>query len=73
MTGTDEWNTKQENIQQEFLWALGLEETHQMTKSEYRTDPDNIKIDKLIKLYERYYLPKTNIQHNRSFLAKSSR
>ena len=43
MTGTDERNTKQEKIQQDFLWALGPEATHQITRSEYRSDPDNIK------------------------------
>ena len=49
-TGTYEWNTEQEKIQKDFLWALGPETTHQKTTSEYLTDPDNIKIDKLIKL-----------------------
>ena len=58
MTGTGEWNTGEEKRQQDFLWALGLEAKHQITKSEYQTDPDNIKIDKLIKLYTRYYLQK---------------
>ena len=65
MPGTDEWNSKQEKIQQDFLWALGTEATQQITRSEYRTKSDNIKIDKLIKLYNRYYIPKKKqIQHN---------
>ena len=42
MTGTDERKTKQEKRQQDFLWALGLAETHQLTKSEYRTDQDKV-------------------------------
>ena len=29
-----EWNTKEKKIQQEFLWALGSEATHQITRSE---------------------------------------
>ena len=66
MTGTNKWNTKQtEKIQQDFLWALGPETTHQIARSEYQTDPDNIRIDKLIKLYNRYYLPKRNKDNSR--------
>ena len=60
MPGTGEWNTKQKNIQQDFLWALRPEPTHQTTKSQNRSDPDNIKIDKLIKLHNKYYLAKRN-------------
>ena len=60
MTGTDECNTKEEKIQQDFLWALEPEATHQITKSECRTNPNKIKIKKLFKLYNRYYLPKRN-------------
>ena len=59
MTGT-EWKTKEEEIQQDFLWALEPETTHQITRSEYQTDPDIIKTDKLIKLYNRYNLLKRN-------------
>ena len=51
MAGTNEWSTKEEKIQQDFLWALRPKATHQITKSDYRTDPDNIKIDKLKKNY----------------------
>ena len=59
MTGAD-WNTKKEKLQQDFLWALGPESTHQITQSEYQTDPDNKKIDILIKLHNKFYLPKRN-------------
>ena len=73
LTGTDKWNTKQEKIQQDFLWALRTKARHQITRSEYRTDPDNIKIDKLIKLYNRYYLPKRNNSNSRGdFLGKTT-
>ena len=70
MPGTDEWNTKQEEIQQDFLRALTIEAVHQIPSSEHLTDPDNIKIDKLINLYNRYYLPKKNKYNSRGvFLA----
>ena len=59
MNGT-EWNTKEEKIQRDFLWALGLNAAHQIPQSEYRTDSDIIKIDKIFKLYNRHYLPKSN-------------
>ena len=32
LTGTDKWNTKEEKIQQDFLWALGLEAMHHLTR-----------------------------------------
>ena len=44
-------NAKQEKIQQGFLWALGPEARHQITRSDYRTDQDNIRQDKTIKIY----------------------
>ena len=73
MTGT-EWNTKKETIHQDFLWALEPEATHQITRSEYQNEPDNIKIEKLINLYHRYYLPKRNKNNSRGdFLGKTNR
>ena len=64
MNGT-EWEVKEEKIQEDFLWALGLETAHQIIQSENRNEPDKIKIDKLIKLYNRYYLPKRNTENSR--------
>ena len=39
MTGTER-DTKEGKIQQDFLWALGPEAMHQITRSEYRTEPN---------------------------------
>ena len=39
MNGT-EWIIKEKKIQQDFVWALGPEPTHQITRSEDRTEPD---------------------------------
>ena len=58
MTGTD-WKTKEEMIQQDFLCALGPEATDQIKRSEYRSEPDNNKLDKILKLCS-YYLPEIN-------------
>ena len=41
------------NDTKDFLWTLGPDATHQITQSEHRTDLDKIKIEKLIKLYNR--------------------
>ena len=43
MIGT-EWNTEEEKMKEDFLWALGNETRHQVTQSEYRTDPEKKKI-----------------------------
>ena len=55
------------NDTKDFLWTLGPDGTHQITQSEHRTDMDNIKIEKLIILYNRYYLPKKNKYNSRDF------
>ena len=53
---------------------MGPKATHQITRSEYRTDPDNSEIDKLIKLYNRHYLSKRNKYNSigASFWAKQT-
>ena len=64
-TGSAEWNTQEEKIQQGFLSALRPEATQQITRIEYRTEPDKNKIVKLLKLYNRYYLPKRDEYNSR--------
>ena len=65
---------KRKKIQQDFLWALGPEAAHQTAQSEHQIKPDKIKIDKLIKLQNRYYLPKrTNTTLEEIFLGKTNR
>ena len=53
---------------------MGPEALFQITRAEYKTDPDSIKIKDLIRLYTEYYLPKRNTYHNRGdfFWAKQS-
>ena len=55
-----EGDAKKEKIQHGFLSALAPEATHQKRRSEHRTEPEKIKTDKLINLYNRYFLPKRN-------------
>ena len=44
---------------------MGPEALYQITRAEYKTEPDNIKIKDLIRLYTEHYLPKRNTYHNR--------
>ena len=44
MNGT-EWEVKEEKTQQNFLWAMRPKATHQIKRSENRTEPDKIEID----------------------------
>ena len=68
------WGAKEQAIQEDFIWGVGPEALFQITRAEYKTDPDSIKIKDLIRLYTEYYLPKRNTYHNRGdfFWAKQS-
>ena len=68
------WGGKEQAIQEDFIWGMGPEALFQITRAEYKTDPDSIKIKDLIRLYTEYYLPKRNTYHNRGdfFWAKQS-
>ena len=60
----NEWATKENQIQDDFIWGLGPEALYQMTRAEYKTDPDKIAIKDLIRLFNEYFLPKRNTYHN---------
>ena len=66
MKGEDitEWSGKEQIIQEDFIWGVGPEALYQITRAEYRTEPDSIKIKDLIRLFTEYYLPKRNTYHN---------
>ena len=69
------WTAEKEtNIQEDFIWGVGPEALYQITRAEYKTEPDSIKIKDLIRLYTEHYLPKRNTYHNRGdfFWAKQS-
>ena len=53
---------------------MGPEALYQITRAEYKTEPDSIKIKDLTRLYTEHYLPKRNTYHNRGdfFWAKQS-
>ena len=64
-TGSPE---KQTEVQEDFIHGIGTEALYQMTRVEYKTEPDKIAIKNLInliRLFNEYVLPKTNVYHNR--------
>ena len=68
------WTGKEKAIQEDFIWGVGPEALYQITRAEYKTDPDSIKIKDLIRLFLEYYLSKRNTYHNRGdfFWAKQT-
>ena len=63
MMQTD-WATKENQIEDDFVWGIGPEALYQMTRAEYKTEPDKIAIKELIRLFNEYFLPKRNTFHN---------
>ena len=55
---------KKQLIHEDFIWGVGPDALYQVTRAEYKTEPDSIKIKDLIRLFTEYYLPKRNTNHN---------
>ena len=62
------WTGKEQLVQEDFNWGVGPEALYQITRAEYKTEPDSIKIKDLIRLFTEYYLQKRNTYHNREDL-----
>ena len=69
-----EWTGKEQAVQGDFIWGVGPEALCQITRAEYKTEPDSIKIKVLIRLFTEFYMPKRNTYHNRGdfFWAKQT-
>ena len=59
------WSGKETEIQENSIWGIGPEALYQMTRAEYKTEPDKIAVKDLIRLFNEYFLPKRNTYHNR--------
>ena len=59
------WNTKEPEIRQDFIWRAGPSAIEIITKGEFNTDPDTIKTEKLIQLFRELYMPKRNTYNSR--------
>ena len=46
------WTKKENEIQEDFIWGIVPETLYQMTRAEYKTEPDKIKIKDLIRLFD---------------------
>ena len=68
------WPGKENLIQEDFIWGVAPEALYQITRPEYKTKPDSIKIKDLTRLFTEYYSPKRNTFHNRRdfFLPKQT-
>ena len=55
---------KKQLIHEDFNWGVGPDALYQVTRAEYKMEPDSIKIKDLIRLFTEYYLPKRNTYHN---------
>ena len=47
------WTGKEQVIQEDFLWGVGPEALYQITRAEYKTEPDSIKVKDLIRFFHR--------------------
>ena len=47
------WSGKETEIQEDFIWGIGPEALYQMTRAEYKTEPDKIAVKDLIRLFFR--------------------
>ena len=52
------WSAKEQAIQEDFLLGVGPEALYQITRAEYKTEPDSIKVKDLIRLSTEFYMPK---------------
>ena len=59
------WSAKEAEIQEDFIWGISPEALYQMTRAEYKTEPDKIAVKDLIRLFNEYFSPKRNTYHNR--------
>ena len=59
------WPGVEKEVQEDFIWGLGPEALYQITRAEYKTDPDKIQFKDLIRLLNEFYIPKRNTKYNR--------
>ena len=52
------WTGKEQAIQEDCLWGVGPEALYQITRAEYKTEPDSIKVEDSIRLFTEFYMPK---------------
>ena len=58
-------NGKEQAVQEDFIWGVGPEALYQLTRAEYKMEPDSIKVKDILRLFTEVYMPKRNTYHNR--------
>ena len=59
------WAGKEQATQEDFLCGVGPEALYQITRAEYKKEPDSIKVKNLIRLLTEFCMSKRNTYHNR--------
>ena len=62
------WTEKEPSIKQDFIWEAGPSAVEMITKGEFKTDPDTINTEKLMRIFKDYCMPKRNTYHSRGDL-----
>ena len=68
------WTGQEQAIQKDVRRGVGPGALYHITRAEYETEPNSIEVKDLIRLFDEYYLPKSNTYHNRGdfFWAKQA-
>ena len=68
------WTGKEQAFQEDFLWRVGPEALYQISRDEYKTEPDSTNVKDLIRLFIEFHIPKRNTYHIRGdiFWAKQT-
>ena len=61
----NDWSGNEAAVQEDFIWGIGPEALFQMTRAEYKTEPDKIAVKDRIRLFNEYFLSKRNTYHYR--------
>ena len=59
------WTEKEPEIKQDLIWGAGPSAIENITKGDFNTDPDTINTERLLQLFEDYYMSKRNTYNSR--------
>ena len=62
---SNRWTEKEPEIREDLNWGAGPSAIENITKVEFNTDPNTINTERLLQLFEDYYMPKRNTYQSR--------
>ena len=62
---SNRWTEKEPEIRQDLIWGAGPPAIENITKGDFKSDPDTIDKERLLQLFKDYYMPKRNTYHSR--------